>query len=104
MTEAQTFPEDIMVAARSVAMKIAAVLPVTGSEDVSHIAKAIFAERERCALIAEHEARDFAYGGYPEDIGMAGHGASTNIERAIRNPCPTPIHQPSPDYGDGLPF
>jgi hypothetical protein len=35
------------------------VLPVTGSEDVNHIAKAIFAERERCASIVESKMYDF---------------------------------------------
>lgn len=44
-------PEDIMNTARAVAMKIAAVLPITGSEDVGHIARAILSERRRCALI-----------------------------------------------------
>lgn len=38
------------------AMKIAAVLPVTGSEDVNHIAKAIFAERQRIIARLKEEA------------------------------------------------
>lgn len=49
-------PTDIMDTARAVAMKIAAVLPVTGSEDVDHIAKAIFAERQRIVARLMEEA------------------------------------------------
>ncbi|MHC2481586.1 hypothetical protein [Rhizobium leguminosarum] len=52
-------PEDIMNTARTVAMKIAAVLPISSSDDVDHIAKAIFAERERCASIADAKMYDF---------------------------------------------
>lgn len=49
-------PEDIMDTARKVAMKIAAVLPVSGSEDVNHIAEAIFAERQRIIARLKEEA------------------------------------------------
>jgi hypothetical protein len=42
------FPDDIMDVARTAAMEIAAVLPISSSDDVNVIARVIQAERNRC--------------------------------------------------------
>jgi hypothetical protein len=87
MTSPDAIPFDVWRAAAAVA-KYVECMPSDGN--IACIARAILAERERCAKIADKEACHAMTAGSAED---AWFSAATIIARAIR----TPVHTPSPE-------
>jgi hypothetical protein len=99
--EAQTIPENIMAAATAVEDEIMAA-DLRDLDTQLIIAKAILAERERCAAIADHFSQSSLFSEWPDAARGAAYYACGDIAEAIRNPRP-PV-QSSPVDDDSLPF
>jgi len=89
-TEAQTFPEDIFQTACGIVMNAKSLKSMLRHKDVvDAIALALIAERERCAAIAESNAKTFDFQKALADCDDAGHGhnsARLQIAVDIRHP------------------
>ncbi|MDX0449132.1 hypothetical protein GOC61_17350 [Sinorhizobium medicae] len=70
---------------------------------IAEIAKAILAERERCASVADYFSQACVCSEWTEEARGAGYYACADVATSIRNP--SPPKQPSPPTSDDdLPF
>lgn len=103
-------PEDIMAAAEdALDNMLCNCIEASGSaaafrkDSITDIAKAIMAERERCALVADFYAQSSVHSDWSDDARGAAYYACGDVANAIRNPA-SPLPNPSADTGDDLPF
>ncbi|MDX0541654.1 hypothetical protein GOC59_18900 [Sinorhizobium medicae] len=100
-SDAQVIPEDIMRSAES-ALNEAVTEPLKVDAYVV-IAKAILAERERCASVADYFSQACVCSEWTEEARGGGYYACADVASSIRNP--SPPKQPSPPISDDdLPF
>ncbi|EHK78045.1 hypothetical protein SM0020_10215 [Sinorhizobium meliloti CCNWSX0020] len=70
---------------------------------IKEIALALFAERERCAAVADYFSQACVCSEWTEEARGAGYYACADVATSIRNP--SPPKQPSPPTSDDdLPF
>ncbi len=79
------FPQDVLDAA-SLAEGEIMNADITDLDTQYIIAKAIMAERNRCADLAKHYALACINAGYSEEASGAGYYACSQVEGEIRNP------------------
>ena len=95
----QVVPEDI----RDLADRLTCVSGLAARAD--DIARAILAERERCAVVAEWYSQASVHAEWTDEARGAGYYACADVARDIR--FPKPVKEPSPqafDADDDLPF
>lgn len=98
IAEGQTIPEDILAAATAVEDEIMST-PLDNVDTQIIIAKAILAERERCASIAGY----YAQACLETESDGSGYYACSGLIDEIRNPKPPQPPVPAIDDND-LPF
>jgi hypothetical protein len=97
------FPQDILDAALAVEDEIMEA-DITDLDTQYIIAKAIMAERTRCAELAAYEARSALAIDGTEDARGAAYYASQAIENGIRNPVTREANPAVEIDADDLPF
>ncbi|SFG56783.1 hypothetical protein [Ensifer sp. OV372] len=110
--EGQTIPDDIRevaISAVQAAREDFLLAKVSDNQAnlrkvaIECVEKAILAERERCAQIADHFSQSSLFADWPDAARGAGYYACGDIASAIRNPSP-PQQPASLTSDDDLPF
>ncbi len=97
------FPQDILDAASAVEDEIMEA-DITDLDTQYIIAKAIMAERNRCAELAKYYALACINAGYSEEASGAGYYACSQLEDEIRTPANREANPAVEIDADDLPF